>query len=106
MEQAIDIGKTSDPMPVLMDAAALAAKTAGGRGDPTAFVVHQMSAHPELVPRLKDFIVDPPPRMSFSSYLCSNMHPVPFWVSLLSEKEATLNFSAKKSIFSCINQRT
>ena len=63
MEQAIDIGKTSNPMPVLMDAAALAA---GGRGDPTGFVIHQMSAHPELAPRLKDFIVDPPPCMSFS----------------------------------------
>ena len=46
-----------------MEAAELAATAAGGRGDPTGFVLHQMAAHPELGQRLKDFIVNPPPCM-------------------------------------------
>ena len=48
----------------VMAAASLAAK---GSGCPDAsFVVHQMSAHPELAPRIKEFIKNPPKRTYFS----------------------------------------
>ena len=36
-------------------------------GDPTGFVIHQMSAHEDMAPRLKNFIINPPQRRSFSS---------------------------------------
>ena len=63
VDKAMDIAKCSNPLPAIMEAAELAATAAGGRGDPTGFVLHQMAAHPELGQRLKDFIVNPPPCM-------------------------------------------
>ena len=86
VDKAMDIAKSSNPLPAIMEAAALIAATNGGRGDPTGFVIHQMSAHPELAPRLKDFIVDPPPGMYFSSYVCPQFCFPSVFVSLLLKK--------------------
>ena len=63
VDEALKRGATSNPVPPMMAATLLALRTGENASPDTAFVIHQMNAHPELAPRLKNYLVNPSKRM-------------------------------------------